>query len=87
MVSLAPIAILVVTQMVRWNGSVASLHYCAMRALRFFELRGEYGICPASLAGSLLVLAHDSLRVPLATTTRPPVAVELASSDTNEKPF
>src|SRR6516165_11215940 len=32
MVSLAPIAILVVTQMVRWSGSFASLHYGAMRA-------------------------------------------------------
>ena len=85
--SLAPIAVLVITQMARSNGSVASLHYCAMRARgRFVELRGEYRTCLASLAGSLLVPAYDSLLVPLATTARPTAAVELASSYTDEKP-
>jgi hypothetical protein len=45
-----------VSQIVRWNGPVASLHYAAMRAGRGVERRGEYGSCLANLAASLLVL-------------------------------
>jgi hypothetical protein len=54
---------------------------------RVVELRGKYGTCLASLVEGLLVPAHDSLLVPLATTARPAAAVELASSDTDEKSF
>ena len=50
MVSLAPIAILVVTQMVRWNGSVASLHYAGMtRPLIIADLPGTLPQDPITL--------------------------------------
>jgi hypothetical protein len=84
MVSLAPIAILVVTQMVRWSGSFASLRYGAMRAGAALSSSAE-STGPVLQAESLLVPAHDSLLVPLATTARLTAAVELASSDTDEK--
>ena len=42
---------------------------------------------PVLQAESLLVPAHDSLLVPLATAARPTAAAALASGDTDEKPF
>ena len=84
MVSSAPIAVLVVTQMVRWSGSFASLRYGAMRAGAALSSSAE-STGPVLQAESLLVPAHDSLLVPLATTARLTAAVELASSDTDEK--
>jgi hypothetical protein len=86
MASLAPIAVLVVTQMVRWNGSVASLHYGAMGAGAALSSYAE-STGPVLQAESLLVPAHDSLLVPLATTARPTAAAALASGDTDERPF
>ena len=84
MVSSAPIAVLGVSQMVRWNGSVAWLRYGAMRAVAALSSSAEStGL--VLQAESLLVSAHDSLLVPLATTARLTAAVELASSDTDEK--
>ena len=86
MVSLAPMAVLVVTQMVRWNGSVTSFHHGAMRAGAALSSSAE-SMGPVLQAESLLVPAHDSLLVPLATTARPTAAAALASGDTDEKPL
>jgi len=86
MVSSAPIAVLVVSQMARWNGSVAWLRYGAMRAVAALSSSAE-STGPVLQAESLLVPAHDSLLVPLATAARPTAAAALASGDTDEKPF
>ena len=76
----------VVTQMVRGNGSVASLYYGAMRAGAALSSYAE-STGPVLQAESLLVPAHDSLLVPLATAARPTAAAALASGDTDEKTF
>ena len=73
----------VVTQMVRGNGSVASLYYGAMRAGAALSSYAE-STGAVLLAESLLVPAHDSS---LATAARPTAAAALASGDTDEKPF
>ena len=62
----------------------ASLRYGAMRAGAALSSSAE-STGPVLQAESLLVPAHDSLLVPLATTARLTAAVELASSDTDEK--
>ena len=77
MVSSAPIAVLGVSQMVRWNGSVAWLRYGAMRAVAALSSSAE---------STGPVLQAESLLVPLATTARP-TAAALASGDTDEKPI
>ena len=68
------------------DGPLEPLHYGAMHAGAGLSSSAE-NTGPALQAESLLVTVHDSLLVSLATTARPTEAVELASSDTDEKPF